>query len=84
MGDYIQHGTNMRMARRCERYFGKMCEDCNAVKNTYQREMRDRHPEWNRNSNIRARQRRRAMKILSYRYPDEYEKILQDIILRGE
>ena len=80
----IQHGTDLRMARRCERYFGKMCEDCNDVKNAYQREMRELHPEWNQRSNNRARQRRRAMTILSYKYPDEYERILRDVILRGE
>ena len=80
----IQHGTDLRMARRCERYFGKMCEACTDVKNAYQREMRDLHPEWNQRSNNRARQRRRAMAILSYKYPDEYERILRDVILRGE
>lgn len=82
--DNIQHGTNLRMARRCERYYGKMCDECLDIKNAYQREMRERHPEWNRRSNDRARQRRRAMAILSYKYPDEFEKILQDVILRDE
>lgn len=80
----INHGENLKMARRCERYFGKMCSKCADAKNTYQREMRDLHPEWNRRSNNRARQRRRAMTILSHKYPDEYEEILQDVILRGE
>lgn len=82
--DNIQHGTNLRMARRCEQYYGRMCDICADVKNAYQREMRARHPEWNRNSNKRARQRRRAMSILAFEYPEEYEKILQGVILRGD
>lgn len=80
----IQHGTDLRMARRCERYFGKMCDSCMAVKNTYQREMRNQHPEWNQRSNNRARQRRRAMTILTHKHPEEFEMILQAVILRGE
>lgn len=79
-----QHGTNLRMARRCEREFGKMCEACIHAKNAYHRARRNAHPEWEQNSTDRARQRRRALAILSHKYPDDFEKILQDVILRGE
>ena len=80
----IQHGTSLKMARRCETLFGNMCAKCQHVKNAYQREKREEHPEWNQNSNIRARQRRRAWAILSNKHPEEFESILQAVILRGE
>lgn len=80
----INHGESLKMARRCEKFFGSMCAKCADAKNTYQREMRSLHPEWGQNSTLRAKQRRRAMTILSYKYPEEFETILQAVILRGE
>lgn len=80
----IQHGTSNKMARRCEKLFGKMCSKCADAKNAYQRERRGEHPEWGQHSTNRARQRRRAMAILTHKHPEEFEMILQAVILRGE